>query len=406
MDISAIRKDYPILQQEVHKNPLVYLDNAATMQMPKQVMDCIAMHYQSQNANVHRGVHTLSQRSTNALEDARKSVAAFIGAATEEVIFTSGCTQSLNDLAHMLESRVGYGQQVLVSAMEHHSNLVPWQDLCNRTGASLKIIPIDENGDLDLEALHMLLQEPTAVISVCWVSNVLGTVNPIGEISMMAHEVGAYVVVDGAQAMKLGKIDLHEIDCDFFACSGHKIGAMTGVGILYGKRAVLETMGPIHFGGGMVDQVSYTTATYGNVPQRFEAGTPHYVGAISMDAALTYMMDLGIEDIAAQEERLTQYILRKLEDIPEIHLAASPRRQVGAVSFTVDGVSPFDAGVLLDAKGIAVRTGHLCAQPLIESLGLEHVIRVSPAFYNTKEEIDLFLDHLNRIISLLKGSKR
>lgn len=402
MDLRQIRRDFPILQTEQHGRPLVYLDNAATLQMPEPVLSAITEHYRTCNANVHRGVHSLSQKSTDRLEQARSRVTEFLGAEESEIVFTAGTTDSLNQLSRMLRERVRPGQQIIVSAMEHHSNLIPWQELAREKGAVLSILPLDDRGELDLYALEQLLKQDTALVAVAWCSNVLGTVNPIGEIAWLSHEAGALCVVDGAQGMKLGKTDVKKLDCDFLAFSGHKLGALTGTGVLYGKRALFHSLPPAAYGGGMVDQVTGRTATFGQAPQRFEAGTPNYVGAISLGTAMEYLGSIGLEEIARQEENLIGLLTERLSDFPGLHILGEPRRRSGAVSFYADGVHPFDLGVMLDSLGFAVRTGHMCAQPLVERFGIKHVVRVSPAFYNTEEEIDQFADAVGRILLILR----
>ncbi|MCD8116631.1 MAG: SufS family cysteine desulfurase [Oscillospiraceae bacterium] len=402
--VTEIRKDFPILNTKRHGYPLVYLDNAATLQMPVPVQERIRSHYDRDNANVHRGVHALSQASTNAMETARETVARFIGADTDEIIFTAGTTDSINMLARMLEDRIRPGQQILVSAMEHHSNLIPWQEMSRRTGADLEIIPLDSQGDLNLEALEQLLQRDTFLVAAAWVSNVTGAVNPVDKITALAHAAGALTVIDGAQGMKLGVTDVTALDCDFLAFSGHKLGALTGIGVLYGKRSLLKALAPVRFGGGMVGHTDYRSSTWGMPPQCFEAGTPHYVGAISLGAALEYLTALGPESIARWEEQLTTALVQSLSLIPGITVLGTPRRRTGAVSFYAESIHPFDLGVMLDTLGIAVRTGHMCAQPLVESFGVHHVLRASPAFYNTMEEINRLEDALKRINPVLRGA--
>ena len=369
-------------------------------------MWAITEHYRQSNANVHRGVHFLSQRSTDMLEQARQTVADYIGAASpDEIIFTAGTTESLNQLARMLKNQIRPGQQILVSAMEHHSNLLPWQILCKETGTELNLIPLDENCDLDLDAFQELLQKPTTLVCVAWVSNVLGTVNPVDRVVKMAHNAGALVCVDGAQAMKQENINVQMFDCDFFAFSGHKLGALTGIGVLYGKRVVLRNLPLVNYGGGMIEKASYSGFTPGTIPQRLEAGTPNYVGAISLMAAMEYLSHLNREDIARQEQMLTELIEEQVGMISGVHLLGRPKQRLGAVSLWVDGIHAFDLGTLLDAQGIAVRTGHMCAQPLVEALGHPHVLRISPAFYNTVDEIKYLQKALIRAVSVIKGSK-
>ena len=403
LDVKQIREDFPILNTRQHGCPLIYLDNAATMQMPQPVLEQLVSHYHSQNGNVHRGVHSLSQKSTSAMERARERIAAYIGAKAEEIIFTAGTTDSLNMLSQMLEPTIRPGQQIIVSAMEHHSNLIPWQELCQRTGAVLTILHMDRNCDLDLTQLGQLLERDTALVAVTWVSNVLGTVNPVGEITMMSHAAGAMTVLDGAQAMKLPEIDVTAVDCDFLAFSGHKLGALTGIGVLYGKNNILSQLPPVRFGGGMIRESQYSASSYGGVPQRFEAGTPNYVGAISLGCAMEYLQSVGRIELAQQEQILTDLLRKELAAIPEVTVIGTPNRPCGVMSFVVPGIHPFDLGAMLDSQGIAVRTGHLCAQPLVNQLGYDSVIRVSPAFYNTEQEILGFISALKRTIPLLKG---
>lgn len=403
LDVKQIREDFPILNTRQHGCPLIYLDNAATMQMSQPVLEQLVSHYHSQNGNVHRGVHSLSQKSTSATERARERIAAYIGAKAEEIIFTAGTTDSLNMLSQMLEPAIRPGQQIIVSAMEHHSNLIPWQELCQRTGAVLTILHMDRNCDLDLTQLGQLLERDTALVAVTWVSNVLGTVNPVGEITMMSHAAGAMTVLDGAQAMKLPEIDVTAVDCDFLAFSGHKLGALTGIGVLYGKNNILSQLPPVRFGGGMIRESQYSASSYGGVPQRFEAGTPNYVGAISLGCAMEYLQSVGRIELAQQEQILTVLLRKELATIPEVTVIGTPNRRCGVVSFVVPGIHPFDLGAMLDSQGIAVRTGHLCAQPLVNQLGYDSVIRVSPAFYNTEQECLELISALKRTIPLLKG---
>ena len=306
-------------------------------------------------------------------------------------------------LSQMLEPTIRPGQQIIVSAMEHHSNLIPWQELCQRTGAVLTILHMDWNCDLDLTQLGQLLERDTALVAVTWVSNVLGTVNPVGEITMMSHAAGAMTVLDGAQAMKLPEIDVTAVDCDFLAFSGHKLGALTGIGVLYGKNNILSQLPPVRFGGGMIRESQYSASIYGGVPQRFEAGTPNYVGAISLGCAMEYLQSVGRIELAQQEQILTVLLRKELATIPEVTVIGTPNRRCGVVSFVVPGIHPFDLGAMLDSQGIAVRTGHLCAQPLVNQLGYDSVIRVSPAFYNTEQECLELISALKRTIPLLKG---
>lgn len=402
LDVMRVREDFPILETKQHGRPLVYLDNAATMQMPRPVLEAVEAHYRQYNANVHRGVHSLSQQSTDHLERARRLVANYIGAGEREIIFTSGTTDSLNQLARMLRERVRPGDQILVTAMEHHSNLLPWQELAKLSGAELHIIPLDDNGDLELGKLAERLKSKTALVAAAWVSNVTGAVNPVSEIARLAHEAGALFVVDGAQSMKLGVTDVKAMDCDFLAFSGHKLGALTGVGVLFGKHELLKTLSPTVYGGGMIESAAYDGCVWGSIPQRFEAGTPNYVGAISLGEAVAYLQELGLDDIAEQEEMLTARLTAALSDIEGMHVLAKPRQRSGAVSFYAENAHAFDLGVMLDTLGIAVRTGHMCAQPLVESFGVQSVVRASPAFYNTEAEIDALADGIRRVLPMLR----
>ena len=404
LDILRIREDFPILAESVHGHPLVYLDNAATMQVPQPVLDAVNAHYHHNNANVHRGVHTLSARATDALERARHTAAAFVGAQwDDEIIFTSGTTASINLVASALScGRLGPGDEVIVAEQEHHSNLVPWQEACRRTGARLRIWPVSERGEMELSALAPLLGERTALVACAWVSNVTGAVAPVQELCAMAHDAGAQVLLDGAQAMKLGVTDVQALGVDYLVFSGHKLGALTGIGVLYGRRGCLGALPPTAFGGGMIDQVELGRATFGPLPLRLEAGTPNYVGAISLAAALDYLTALGLPAIAAQEDALTAECRALLSAIPGVQLLGSPSRCSGAVSFTVPGIHPFDIGALLDAQGVAVRTGHLCAMPLLTRFGLDSVVRVSPAFYNTQQELQALCAALEKALALLQ----
>ncbi len=403
LDVERVRQDFPILGTLCHGRPLVYLDNAATAQMPLPVQERVLDHYRRSNGNVHRGVHALSRASTQAMEEARQTAADFLGAGRDEVIFTAGTTDALNQLSRMLEGRLGPGTQVIVSRMEHHSNLLPWQQVCLRTGAALKLLPADDRGDPDLEALERLLQKKTALVAVTRVSNVTGGVFPVEEIADLAHQAGALTVVDAAQGMKLGRTDVRALGCDFLAFSGHKLGALTGIGVLYGRRALLETLEPVCYGGGMVRSIRGQTPAWEEIPQCFEAGTPNYVGAVSLGETVRYLEKLGLEDIAQREQKLTEMLVRGLEEMPGIRIAGMPRQRHGAVSFTVEGQHPLDVGMLLDSLGIAVRTGHLCAIPAAAHFGAESLIRVSPAFYNTEEETEFFLQALARVTGMLGG---
>jgi len=405
LNIVRIRRDFPVLNVTVHGRPLIYLDNAATMQMPAPVMDTIVHHYRNANSSVHRGVHTLSQKTTNAMEHARAKIASYLGAQhNHEIIFTSGTTDAIN-LAAQSFSQVFLhpDDEIVVSAMEHHSNLIPWQEACSRTGARLRIIPVTEDGQLDMVQYKKIVTEKTVLVAVTWVSNVLGTVNPIADIIQLAHQNGAFVLIDGAQAVKMGTVNVSALDCDFFAFSGHKLGAITGIGVLYGKESLLEQLPPVSFGGGMVNQVDFCSSTYGTLPLKFEAGTPNYAGAISLGAALDYLQTLGRVEIAIREHSLLAQTEQLISELPELHVLGRPELRSGCISFYGDGVHPYDLGALLDAQGIATRTGHLCAQPLLNALGLTSVIRISPAFYNTDLELLRLQEGLKTALARLKG---
>ena len=407
-DANAIRKQFPILRQTVRGKPLVYLDNAATTQMPETVLDVIVEQNRMYEANVHRGIHYLSEKSTARMENARAAVMRFLGAsAPEEIIFTSGTTDSINIAARSFcEAFVCPGDEIVTTAMEHHSNLVPWQELCARRGAVCRAVPITDRGELRMDVLESCLCEKTRLVAVGAVSNVLGTVNPIKEIVEKAHAVGARVLVDGAQAVRHGKIDVKALDCDFFAFSGHKIMGPTGTGVLWGRRELLELMPPVRFGGGMVDSVTVSKASFNGLPFRFEAGTPNIVGNIALGAALEFYMSIAPE-AEEYENALLSYTVEKLKGLPYLDILGDPAQRRGAVSFNMRGVHYYDVAALLDKLGIAVRSGHHCAQPLLQSFGLAGAVRVSPAYYNTLEEIDALADGLERIYRIIerRGAK-
>lgn len=404
-DFALVREDFPILKEKVRGKPLVYLDSAATMQMPRQVMEAMYEQQFSRHANVHRGIHYLSESSTKAMEDARETLRGFINAkSASEIIFTSGTSQSLNMLAQSI-GRLGLepGGEILVTQMEHHSNFVPWQQLCLSTGAVFRVAPLDENGELDMEAFKRLLTPRTRLVSAAWVSNLLGTVNPVEEIVRLSHENGSLVCIDCAQAMRHARLDVQALDCDFAAFSGHKIGGPTGTGVLYGRKELLEKLPPASFGGGMVDRVSADAASFAAPPLKFETGTPNITGNIGLAAAVRYIDALGVDAIAKYEKSLLERAERRLGALPEVEIAGRPRRRSGVLSFNVAGLHCFDVASMLDKLGIAVRSGHHCAQPLLSSLGLDGTVRVSPAFYNTMEEIDRLAGGLERIIKVTGG---
>ena len=398
-NVNKVRADFPILSREVYGKPLVYLDNGATTQKPRQVVEAMVDEYYNVNANVHRGVHFLSQQATDLHEASREVVRAFIHArSTNEIIFTRGTTESINLLAFSLgEAMVREGDEVVVSAMEHHSNIVPWQMMCERKGAQLRGIPMTDEGDLELEALEGLLTKRTRIVCCTQVSNVLGTVNPIKEVVRMAHDKGIPVLVDGAQSVPHMQVDMQDWDCDFFAFSGHKVYGPTGVGVLYGKEAWLEKLPPYQGGGEMIKNVTFQKTTYNTLPYKFEAGTPDYVATHALATALNYVNSLGMENIEAHERELTRYALEKLQRIEGIRIMGRAQQRDAVISFLVGDIHHLDMGTLLDRLGIAVRTGHHCAEPLMRRLGIEGTVRASFALYNTKEEVDVLVDGIERI---------
>ena len=403
------REDFPILNEKVHGHALVYLDNAATTQKPQVVLDAITEAYSHWNANVHRGVHHMSQVATQKHEEAREKVAQLIHAqSSEEIIFTKGTTDSLNMLARSFgDAMIKEGDEIIVSHLEHHSNIVPWQMLCERKGAVLKVIPLREDLSLDIEAFKGLLSEKTRLVSVAHVSNVLGIVNPIEEVIRLAHEKGVAVCVDGAQSVPHLAMDVQQLDCDFLVFSAHKMYGPTGLGVLYGKKEWLDKLPPAEGGGEMIEHVSFEKTTYNVLPYKFEAGTPNYVGSYAFGKAIDYVQAIGLEQIAAHEHALTEYIEQELSKINQVHVYTAGQTKAGAVSFNVyraDGalIHPFDVGVLLDRQGVAVRTGHHCAEPLIDYLGVPGTVRASVGLYNTKEDIDTFIAALKKAIMMLE----
>ncbi len=403
-DIQSIRADFPILESQVYGRPLVYFDNAATTQKPKVVIDAISRAYATCNANVHRGVHYLSQQATQAHEQARDAVKDFIHAAErEEIVFTRGTTESINLVAFSFgETFCHTGDEILISGMEHHSNLVPWQMLCERKGMTLKVIPFDEKGDIRLDDYTSLLSEKTRLVALTQVSNVLGTINPVKEMIRLAHERNIPVLIDGAQSAPHLPIDVQDMDADFFAFSAHKLYGPTGLGVLYGKRALLEALPPYQGGGEMIDQVHYSHTTYNRLPYKFEAGTPDFIGTSAFATALQYVQQIGMDKIATQEDILLHYATEKLQQIEGLHIIGNSAHKGAVVSFVVDGIHPYDMGLLLDKLGIAIRTGHHCAQPLLESMGLEVCARASFSFYNTVDEIDTLVAALLRIQKMFR----
>lgn len=398
-NVEEIRQDFPILQREVYGRPLIYLDNAATTQKPRSVVEAISNEYFSTNANVHRGVHFLSQKATDLHEAARERVRQFINArSTAEVLFTRGTTESLNLVASSFgEAFLKEGDEVIVSVMEHHSDIVPWQLLRERKGIVIRVIPMDDSGRLDLEAYERLFSERTRLVCVAHVSNVLGTVNPVKQMAATAHAHGAYMLVDGAQSIPHFKVDVQDLNCDFLTFSGHKIYGPTGIGVLYGRESLLEKMPPYQGGGEMIARVTFEHTTYERLPYKFEAGTPDYVGTHALAAAIDYVEALGMDEIAAHERRLTQYAMERLGAIKDMHLYGTTPDKDAVVAFNVGNIHPLDLGTLLDRLGIAIRTGHHCAQPLMQRCGVEGMARASFALYNTMEEIDKLAEGIERV---------
>ncbi|MDO7598356.1 MAG: cysteine desulfurase [Flavobacteriaceae bacterium] len=402
-DVNNIRKDFPILSRTVNGQPLVYFDNAATSQTPNQVIDVIADYYRNYNANIHRGVHTLSQEATDAYEAARNTIKSHFNAAhAHEIIMTSGTTHSINIIASGYTQLLKKGDELIVSAMEHHSNIVPWQMLCERTGAILKVIPMNHSGVLEMDVFNDLLCEKTKLVFVNHVSNALGTVNPIEEIIKQAHSVDAKVLIDGAQAAPHIKADVQALDVDFYVTSAHKLCGPTGVGMLYGKENILNLLPPYQGGGEMIAEVRFEKTTYADLPHKFEAGTPNIAGGIAFGAALDYMNGIGLEAIAAYEQELLDYGTDKLKAIEGVKIYGEAPQKTAVISFNVNEIHPYDIGSILDKLGIAVRTGHHCAQPIMDFYKIPGTVRASFSFYNTKEEIDMMIKALNRAIQMLK----
>ena len=397
--IEDVRKDFPILSKTIYNKPLVYLDNAATTQKPLSVIEAMNNEYLNVNSNVHRGVHWLSQQATELHESARETLRKFINAkSTNEIIFTRGTTESINLVASsFVEGFMNAGDEVIVSEMEHHSNIVPWQLQMVRKGIALKVAPIDEEGNLDMEAFKKLFSERTKLVSIAHVSNVLGTVNPIDEIIQFAHSQGVPVLVDGAQSAPHFAIDVQAMDCDFFALSGHKMYGPTGIGVLYGKEEWLDRMPPYQGGGEMIETVSFDKVTFEKPPLKFEAGTPDYVATHGLATAVDYLLNLGMDSIQKHEAMLTKYAMEQLSTIKDIRFIGTPRQKDAVVSFLVGDIHPFDLGTLLDRLGIALRTGHHCAQPLMQRLGIQGTVRASFGLYNTKEEIDVLVKGIERV---------
>ena len=402
-DVQAIRKDFPILNREVNGRPLVYFDNAATSQTPKQVIDVIVDYYSRYNANIHRGVHTLSQEATDAYEKARETLRAHLNAKeASEIIFTSGTTHSINLVANGFQALLGPGDELLVSEMEHHSNIVPWQMLCEKTGSTLKVVPMNDLGELNMDAFDKLLNPQTKLVFCNHVSNALGSINPIEEIIDKAHAVGAAVLIDGAQAAPHFKADMQQLDVDFYTISAHKVCGPTGVGLLYGKRDWLEKLPPYQGGGEMIAEVSFEKTTYAGLPHKFEAGTPNIAGGIAFGAAIDYMNAIGFEQIAAYEHELLVYATEQLRQIEELRIIGEAENKASVISFNVGSIHPYDIGAILDKLGVAVRTGHHCAQPVMHHFQVPGTVRASFAFYNTKEEIDSLVEAVKKAVGMLQ----
>ncbi len=403
LQIARLRADFPILSRTVNGKPLVYFDNAASSQVPVQVIDAISHYYRHEHANVHRGIHALSEEATAMYEGTRAKVASFVNAASpDEIIFTGGTTDGINLVAHSFgDAFVSEGDEILISEMEHHSNIVPWQMLCERTGAHLRVAPVLDNGEIDMEAFEAMLSHRTKLVSVVHTSNALGTVNPVERIVALAHAKGVPVLLDGAQAIGHRHIDVQALDCDFFACSGHKMHAATGIGFLYGKRRLLEAMPPFKGGGDMISTVTFEKTTYNDLPYKFEAGTPHIMGVKSLGAAIDYLESVGFDTIARIEHRLLEKLTDSLQAVEGIRNVGTSPNKNAVVSFVSDHAHPSDIGTLLDMEGIAVRVGHHCAQPLMGCFKIPGTVRASLAFYNTPEEIDRMACSLRRVLKML-----
>lgn len=402
LDIPTIRKDFPILSRKVYGKDLIYFDNAATTQKPRCVVEKIEDDYYNVNANIHRGVHFLSQAATEAHEEARKTVRQFINARHAcEIIFTRGTTESINLIASSFtDGFMKEGDEVIISEMEHHSNIVPWQIQAARKGIAIKVVPVNEKGELDMEAFRSLFSEKTKLVSLTHVSNVLGTINPVKDIIREAHDRNVPVLIDGAQSVPHLPVDVQDLDADFFVFSGHKIYGPTGIGILYGKEEWLNRLPPYQGGGEMITTVSFEKTTFQELPFKFEAGTPDYIGSTALATAMEYVSALGINNIAAYEDELLRYATRRLQEIEGVRIFGTSEHKSGVLSFLVKDIHHYDMGMLLDRFGVAVRTGHHCAQPLMHRLGIEGTVRASFSFYNTKEEIDIFIDAVKRVTAM------
>ena len=403
-DVEQVRRHFPILNRLVKDKPLVYFDNAATTQKPVEVIDALTDYYKHYNANIHRGIHSLAEEATAAYEATRDTVQQFIKAKQrEEIIFTRGVTESINLVAYTwARTNLKAGDEIIISGMEHHSNIVPWQLITDMTGANLKVIPVDDNGELIMEEFHKLLNEKVKLVSVVHASNSLGTINPVKEMIDAAHKVGTIVMLDGAQSTVHLDIDVQELDCDFFAISSHKVYGPTGIGVLYGKRALLEAMPPFMGGGEMIKDVTFEKTTWNDLPYKFEAGTPNIADTVALKAAIDFVQRIGKKQIHRHEDELLQYATEQLENIDGLRIIGKAKHKVSVASFVVEGVHPQDLGILLDNNGVAVRTGHHCTQPLMNRFGIPGTTRASFAMYNTKDEIDVLIEGLNKAIKLLR----
>ena len=402
LNIANIRTQFPALHQEVHGQPLVYLDNSATTQKPQVVIDAIQQYYAEQNSNIHRGVHYLSQLATDAYEASRTCIQKHLNAKhTHEIIFTRGITEAINLVAHGFRSLLNTGDEVIISAMEHHSNIVPWQMACDATGAKLQVIPMDENGVLKMDVFHALLSEKTKMVAINHISNALGTINPIKEMIDASHRVGAAILIDGAQAAPHISIDVQELDADFYCISGHKMYAPTGIGALYGKEEWLNKIPPYQGGGEMIATVSFEETTYADLPHKFEAGTPNIAGGVAFKAAIDWLNEIGLENIAQHESKLLQYATERLREIDGFRLIGNAPQKAGVISFMINDLHPYDIGMILDKLGIAVRTGHHCAQPVMDAFCIPGTVRASLAIYNTKDDVDRLVEGVKKAKSML-----
>lgn len=402
-DIKQVRKEFPILDQTINGKPLVYLDNAATTQKPKKVINRIVSYYENENSNVHRGVHHLSQLATDAYESARKYIADYIHATDpKEIVFTRGTTESINLVANAFDDFVDEGDEIVISSMEHHSNLVPWQQLCLRNNAKLVIVKANEAGEVELEKFQEVLNERTRLVAIAHISNVLGTINPVRKITSMAHDLKIPVLIDGAQAIAHISVDVNDIGCDFYTFSGHKTYAPMGIGVLYGKTTWLNQLSPYQFGGEMIESVEFDKTTFNEIPFKFEAGTPNVAGALGLEEAIRYIDQYGVENIREYEDNLLAYTTKVLKQIEGLQIIGNAAEKTAVISFVIEGIHTYDVGTLLDKMGIAIRTGNHCAQPLIESYGLTGTLRLSLAMYNTKEEIDIFINALIKVLGMLR----